>query len=271
MAPISEKAKVIQLASITSSPAYTNAGDYIFRNAPSSAYYTAKSADEAYERGYKKVSVLYENKDFPVGAYEAFAGQFTKLGGSILSHTAFNSNENDLRSYILKINTEKPDAIFFSAQGPAAMVAFLKQMKELSLLNKYPIITSAQGITPDINQQTNGLLNNPKIFTTDAYTDPVAGKTPEFIKNYKAVYGVLPPTNLAYLTSSYDSLYVIKDAMESCKSATDNECIKNFLYNLKDWEGAAGLLSFDKNGDAFTPIGLHYFDEKGEEIWKELK
>ena len=271
MAPIAEKTKTVIIASITSSPALTNSGDYVFRNSPSSELYTAKSADYAYSKGYRKVAALYENKDFPVGVYKAFADEFTKLGGKVISNEAFNSDINDLRSYIVKINNEKPDAILFASQGPAASVTFYKQMKELNFLSKYPIIAGAQSISPAINDQTGGLLNSPNIFTTDAYTNPTNPKTAAFIKAYETEYKQLPPTNLAYLTTSYDALYLTKEAMESCKSSTDTACIKDYLQNLKDWNGATGPLTLGKNSNPVTVIGLHYFDVTGKEMWQELK
>jgi len=271
IAPIAEKAKIIMIAGITSSPLFTNAGDFLFRNSPSSEFYTAKSADYAFSKGYKKVAALYENKDFPVGVYKSFQAQFTKLGGKILSENAFNSDVNDLRTHILKIDKEKPDAILFASQGPGAGVNFYKQMEELGLINKYPIIAGAQSVSPSINASTGGLLNNPNIFTTDAFTDPTSPKTAEFIKAYESVYKQLPPTNISYLATSYDSVYLAKEAMESCKSDTDTECIKNYLAGLKDWNGAAGKITLGSNGNPITPIGLHFFDIDGQEVWQELE
>jgi branched-chain amino acid transport system substrate-binding protein len=217
------------------------------------------------------VAALYENKDFPVGVYKAFDVEFTKLGGQVISNEAFNSDVNDLRSYILKISKENPDAILFASQGPAASVTFYKQMKELGLLGKYPVIAGAQSISPAINEQTGGLLNNPNIFTTDAYTNPINPKTAAFIKAYETEYKQLPPTNLAYLATSYDALYLAKEAMESCKSLTDTVCIKDYLQNLKDWQGATGSLTLGKTSNPITVIGLHYFDAAGKEMWQELK
>jgi branched-chain amino acid transport system substrate-binding protein len=271
LAPIAEKAKVVTIASITSSPAFSNIGTFAFRNSPSSVFYTSKAADQAYALGYRKIAALYENKDFPVGVYEAFAKRFTELGGEIISNDAFSSEDKDLRSYILKIDKENPDAILNVAQAPAQAVNFLNQMKQLGLINKYPIIGGAQNISAAVNKESGGLLNNPKIFTTDGFADPTKGKTAEFVKNYTAEYKELPPTNLAYLATSYDALYMIKEAMESCKSDSDTVCMRDYLGNLKDWNGAVGTMTLGKTGDPVTPIGLHYFDASGKEMWKELK
>jgi len=271
LAPIAEKAKVITIASITSSPAFSNIGTFAFRNSPSSIFYTAKSADQAYTLGYRKIAALYENKDFPVGVYKAFSDRFTQLGGKIISNDAFASEDTDLRSFIIKIDKESPDAILNVAQGPVQAVNFLNQMKQLGLINKYPIIGGAQNISAIVNTQSGGLLNNPKIFTTDGFADPTKGKTAEFVKNYTAEYKELPPTNLAYLATSYDALYLVKEAMESCKSDSNTVCMRDYLGNLKDWNGAVGTITLGKTGDPVTPIGLHFFDASGKEMWQEVK
>jgi branched-chain amino acid transport system substrate-binding protein len=271
IAPIAEKSKTIIIASITSSPNVTNSGEYIFRNSPSSEFFTAKSADYAFTKGYKRIAALYENKDFPVGVFNAFRDQFTKNGGQIVSNDAFGSDVNDLRTYLKKIAAQKPDAILFAAQGPSLSVTFYKQMSELGLLNKYPIIAGPQSVSPMINQQTNGLLNNPNIVATDGYVNPQDQKTADFIKKYTDSYHEIPPTNLAYLATSYDALHMIKEAMESCKSTSDTKCIKEYLSNLRDWVGAAGKITLGSHSSPITPIGLHYFEKDGKESYSELK
>ena len=144
-------------------------------------------------------------------------------------------------------------------------------MQELGLLSKYPIIAGAQSISPIINQQTNGLLNNPNIFTTDAVFDPKNAKSEAFLSRYQSIYKQLPPTNIAYLATSYDAVYLAKEAIESCKSYTDTACIRDYLGSLKDWSGATGILTLGKIGDPVTPIGLHFFDASGQEKYQELK
>jgi branched-chain amino acid transport system substrate-binding protein len=271
IAPLAQKAKVIVMASITSSPDVTYAGDYIFRNFPSSDYYTTFSAQIAYEKGYRKVAALYELKDFPQGQYKSFKKEFERLGGQIVYAEGFIPDSVDFRAEIAKISLVGADAIFFAPQGPPQAVAFLRQAAELKLLKRYPIIGGVQLISKKVNEDTGGLLNNRNIFTTDAYVSPTNPRTTLFIESYKQKYGDLPPTNLFYLTSSYDAVYLVKEAIEACESERDVECIKNYLYSIKDWVGASGSLTIDENGDALTSVALHYFDHDGQEHWEQIK
>jgi branched-chain amino acid transport system substrate-binding protein len=267
IAPIAEKAKVVVLASITSSPKVTEAGDYIFRNYPSSQFYTPPSADIAIQKGYKTVSTFYENKEFPKGQAESFRQRYELLGGKVVSEESFSSDSQDLRTQLLKIKQQNPQAIFFASQASNGAVAFFSQLSELGLLDQFPVIGGAQVITGDVNTKTNGKLNG-RSYTTDAYVD--AKKTQPFISAYTAKYGQIPPLNLFWQTSSYDGVILISQLIQSCGNTDDAECIKNKLYQVKDWNGASGQLTIDQNGDAITPIGMRYFDSTGKEIWEPL-
>lgn len=267
IAPIAEQAKVVVLASITSSPLVTEAGDFVFRNYPSSSVYTAPSADIAIKKGYQTVSLLYENKEFPKGQAESFREKFEVLGGKIASEDAFAAGSQDMRSQLLKIQQQNPDAIFFASQASDGGVAFMTQLTELGMLDKYPVIGGAQVITGDVNTKTNGSLNG-RAYNTDAYLDTNAAKS--FVDAYQAKYGPLPALNQFWQTSSYDAVILMQEMIESCGNTDNAECIKDKLYQVKNWQGASGSLTIDENGDAITPLGLHYFDSAGKEVWEPL-
>src|SRR3989338_5873954 len=270
IAPVAEQSKVIQLASITSSPYLTEAGDYIFRNHPSSQLYISRAADYAFDKGYKRIAALYELKEFPQGAYDVFKKQLEIRGGTAVISGVFSTDDNDIRSQLTKINDIRPDAIFFVSQGSDKAILFLQQMKELRMLEKYPVVGGVTLVTKDAFLRSNGLLNS-NMSATDGYSNPDDERTKQFLIGYQGLNNEIPPTVLFYVTSSYDAVYLIKDAISSCRDEYDTECIKEFLYNVKNWKGAAGTLTIDKSGDAITSIGLHYFESNGTEVWKELR
>ena len=271
IAPIVNEKKVLQLASITSSYKYTQAGDYSFRNWPSSDYYVGKLGELAYVKyKAKQIAIIYENKEFPLSAAESFKKNFTKVGGKVVIEQSFPPDETDLRSYLLKVKNKKDvDSIFFAAQGESTMIIFFKQMQELGMLGKYKLFTNDVGVTKKVFQETGGLNKN--VITTDMYANPKNPKTKAFLEAYKLKYGDYPQTNYVYAASSYDGLMLIVDALKACNYVEDIECLKNFLYNTKNWEGASGKVSFDSNGDAITQIAVHYYDDEGNEVWEEVE
>lgn len=271
IAPVAEKSKILVMASITSSPDVTMAGDYIFRNFPSSNYYSRVAAEEAIKRGYKKVASLYELKEFPEGVARVINDTFETADGEVVFSEGFSSESVDLKSLLLKIDQAKPDIISFTNQGPDTAIIFLKQMKELGLLDKYPVLGGATFINKSINEKSGGLIESSNIFTVDAYVDMERETSKVFYDSFVSEFGSFPDVNPYYITSSYDALFLMRDAIESCGSV-DTECMKEFLYGVADWKGVGDIsLTLDKYGDPIITLGVHYFDESGREIWEVIE
>ena len=55
---------------------------------------------------------------------------------------------------------------------------------------------------------------------------------------------------------TYDSIYVLAEAMKHCANPNDAICVKNELYKIKDFEGVTGNISFDENGDTRKEVIL---------------
>ena len=49
------------------------------------------------------------------------------------------------------------------------------------------------------------------------------------------------------MTNAYDIVMLITNAL---KKEVSSESIKNYLYTVKNYDGAGGKLTIDKNGDA---------------------
>lgn len=269
IAPLVNNAKIIQLASLTSADAFTNAGEYSFRNWPSTDYYVAQLADIAFGKGVRSLAVLSEQKEFPLSAATSFKKRFAALGGQVVLDQQFPSDETDLKNYLLKIkNTPSVDSIFASVQTQNSAIIFFKTLQELGMLGRYALYGSNELVSQKVFDETGGM--NKDVYTTNVYVNPERPKTKRFLETYKQKYGDYPKTNYFYAANSYDGVFLIKDIIEQCK-AVNVECIREKFTHTKKWEGTAGSYSFDQNGDAITTIGLHYFDTNGKEIWEELK
>ncbi len=257
--------EILQYATLTSSDDYTNAGDYSFRSMPTASYYVGELGAIAYERGAKKIAVVYENKEFPVSVKEAFSKRFSDAGGEVVLDMGFIENERDFSSYLIKIKQEKSiDSIFFASQSEDTAISFYDQLDEMEMFDEYMIFTNNVGVTKNVFDKTNGLIKG--VISSDVYADKENIKTKDMIENYKNKFGEYPKTNYYYVVSSYDSIYIVSDAIRFCRGV-DTNCIKEYLYDIDYYDGAAGRISFDENGDAITSFGIHYFDLNGREVW----
>lgn len=269
IAPITNAKGVLQMATLTSSNDYTDAGPLSFRTYPSSSFYDAKLGTVAFEKGAKKIAALHEQKDFPTSAYESFAKAFTAAGGEVISTQQFPSSERDLRTYLAKVKDSGADAIYFGAQGPQPAILFFRQLHELGM-DTFTVFANNQGVTPDIYRDTQGLLND-HTFTVTPYLDPQSEKASAYLTAYAEAHGAPPPNNPFFSASAYDSVFMVKEAMEHCNSDTDVQCMATYLTTLKGWQGAGGSYTFDDNGDVTMGLAVYSFNKDGKEIYAPVQ
>jgi len=258
IAPIADRKKVVVLSPLSSAPAITQAGDFIFRNVPSdlfggrvAAYFAAR------DRGWKSLAILYVNNDFGNGLKEVFSKWVELLGSKIVASEAYEQSSTDFRTQLIKIKQANPDAIFLIGYREAPQI--LIQAKELGVKSYF---------------LGTGLLEDPKVidlakqasegvfFTQLQYTpDSPGSDVKRFVDNFKNKYGSKADIIAAY---GYDAMKVLAFAME--KSDLSSEKIKYELYKVKDFKGITGEISFDENGDVIQPMGVKII-QNGEFTW----
>ncbi len=242
-APIAEESKVILFSPGSGSPDITNAGDYIFRNFPSDASSGAKIAQEAVTNNDLSIGVILESTDYARAVANVFETKFTELGGKY-SEEIFLSDASDVKTQIMKIMETDPDAVYSLAQTEVTTIMVIKQLKELGFTGK--IYSNEMVSMPEVQEtlgdEVKGIVYAEVIFDSEskAVTDFMAKLTEQYGEQ------PLPPS---YLSMAYDSVYIIKEAIEAC-GEVDSDCIKNNLYSIKNRQGIAGSLTIDSNGDA---------------------
>jgi len=244
-APIAEQNKVILFSAFSSNPKISEAGDYIFRNTPSDSEGGKVAATMIKE---KKVAVISENIEYAQGVREVFKQEFPKLGGEIVGDEVFTPGEKDFRSYLIKIKSKNPEALFVNPKSPSAAGLIIKQARELGMnVPIYGNFILGSKDTLDIA----GKLANGVVFFDTPTLDLKNPKAASFLNKYKSLYG--EPFNELQAGSRYDSVYIIANALKKC--GEDTECIKNYLYNMDWYDGVIGRYKFDQNGDA---VGLKF-------------
>lgn len=240
MAPIVEKARVVMLASITSSPVLTNAGEYVFRTTPVSTVQSGIIADYAKQKGFKKVGVIVEQTDYAKPIAEQFKTKSEENGIEVSVYDSFSKDQNDFRSSISKVVAAKVDGLFVSVQRPEAAVIFLKQAKELGF--KGQIFGNDQFVVPSSIDQIPELYEG--VVGAQPLFDEVNNeKTKKFKESLMSEFGLPNIPNGIWTAESYDAVYIIADALK--KYGNDANKIKDYLENLTAYEGASGKVSID--------------------------
>jgi len=248
IAPIANREHVVVLSPTSSAPAITKAGDYIFRNCASDIFEGKIMAEAARKTlGLSKVAIIYINNDYGVGIKDVFKKEFTALGGKILAEEAFDQGATDFRTQITKVKQANPEAVYII--GYRELGSLLKQAKELGLNVQF--LSTVMFEDPEILKIAGDAAEG-VIYSARAYNpkskEPIVKK---FVEKYEMKYHKEPDI---FAALSYDAVLILAKAMEIGGFTADG--IKEAIYGIRDFQGVAGVTSFDENGDVVKPAVL---------------
>jgi branched-chain amino acid transport system substrate-binding protein len=255
--------------------------DFLFRTCPSDALQGVVLGRLAIEEGYKTASVLFVNNPYGQGLTDVFKDNFERLGGKVL--TTVPHDEKAAPTYVaeLKKAAEGNPDVLVAISYPGHATIYLREAIEGGFFDTFLFCdgTKSEEIIAAVGAESlEGMLG----------TAPGSEKGPAsdaFESAYNAEYGELPP--LPFMTNVYDAVVVtalaglkaqlagdltsmtLRDQLRSVAGSPGDvvipgaEGIKQAVDLLKDgkdinFEGAAGAIDFDKNGNVLTPV----------EIWK---
>lgn len=248
IAPITEEKKIILFAPIAASRNVSKTKNYIFGNRESAEMHGAKIAEFVKGLGINKAAVLYLNAENGITYAEGFIKRYGELGGEIIYRENYNKGEKDHRTYLLKIKSQRAEAIYIPGYGEDIGL-ILKQAEEIKINSRF---FSSPGIEIPNLFNIAGASAEGVIYSIASF-NPTNPLTADYSAAYKERYGEESDWMAA---NSYDALKILADAMKSCHSYKDNDCVKDFILNLRDYNGVGGLTTFDKNGDVIKPIAL---------------
>jgi ABC-type branched-subunit amino acid transport system substrate-binding protein len=275
---------VIMISPASTSPLITvlpadQGKDFLFRTCPSDALQgvVAGRLAATYNR---TASVLYVNNPYGQGLAEEFKKSFEKMKGQVLAMVPHDEKASEsYTAELRKALKDNPDRLCAFSYPEHAKV-YLKEAIEFFNYRKFLFCDGTKSI--DIVKA----LGAGNVEGQRGTAPGAAEGEPYFLFNnyYKDEFGRLPP--LPFITNAYDGTSVVGLAAYAAKvkglaltstNIRDNlryvanppgEVIKpgefKKAFELLDagkevnYEGAAGAVDFDPNGDVVTPI----------EIWK---
>ncbi|MEK6861452.1 MAG: ABC transporter substrate-binding protein, partial [Nanoarchaeota archaeon] len=247
-APIAEENKVVMIGSAPSSPEITKSGDYIFRIWPSDVYQARVMADHIKNKEkLDRIALMYTNSDYNIALKNAFKEEFEKLGGKILAEETYEQYSKDFRTQLIKIRERNPDALYIIPYSEGGIL--LRQIGQMAVpIRVFASETIAsKEILADARNFAEGVV----------YATPKHDKEDkiikEFLDKYKQRFGKDPPISAA-TGNAYDSIKLIAEAVK--KYGESSDAIKQYLYEIKDYPGAGGKLTIDKNGDPIKEFEL---------------
>lgn len=196
-------------------------------------------ADYAAAAGYKKAAVLYNNSDeYSTGVMNAFVEQAQANGTEIVAKEAFVDGDVDFKTQLTNIKNTDAEALFVPAYyGTDAYIA--KQAKDAGMT--LPIFGS-DGWDGVIAASTDTAALEGVVFLSPFLATADSAKN--FTAAYEEAYKATPDQ---FAADSYDTVYIIKTAMEKAGSI-DNAALIAAMTEI-EVDGLTGRMTFDASGE----------------------
>jgi extracellular ligand-binding receptor len=194
-------------------------------------------------KGYKSVAILYDNSDeYSTGIYEAFKDELNSKGLSniVVAVESFNSADVDYATQLTKIKSTGAEAIFVPAYYQAA--AYITQQAKTAGIEADFI--GSDGWDGVIAQVTDKEALEDAVFLSPFLATEDSAKS--FVEQYQSKYKAVPDQ---FAADGYDTVYVIKAAMEKAGSIENDKLIAAMTEIKVD--GLTGSVTFDKSGEPF--------------------
>lgn len=195
------------------------------------------------ENNYESVAVLYNNSDeYSTGIYEAFKAQLEKDGkADILVDTeSFTTQDIDFSTQLTKVKAAAPKAIFVPAYYEAA-AQIAQQAKAAGIEADFIGSDGWDGVLAQVTDKTaveGAVFLSPFLATDDA------ANVKKFVETYKANYNATPDQ---FAADGYDTVYVIKAAMEEAGSIKGEDLIS--AMTKIEVNGLTGNVKFEASGE----------------------
>ncbi len=282
---VTSREGVVQISNASTSPTITTLedNDFLFRSVPSDAFQGVALANLVEEKGLSSVSVMYVNNDYGQGLADAFSEAFE---GDVSTSIAFEQGQASYRGELQQAAGGGAEALVLIGYPESGSV-ILRQSLEGGYLTKF-IFTDGMK-APEIIDRLGGQFLNGSFGTVPQAPESEARTM--FREAYTAEYGELPQK--PYYDTAYDGAFVIALAAQKAGS-TDRTAIRDNLREVANppgetvrpgewdkavelladgqdinYEGAAGSVDFDDDGDVPGTIG-HWEIQDGEIVEVKL-
>lgn len=260
--PVLATAKIVQVSPANTNPTLTQGADFktapkrtydtYFRTCTTDAVQGPFAAQYLFKAGITKVATIHDKKAYGQGLVEAFTGEFTKLGGTVVAAQTINPDDSNYQSVITSVKPKGPLAVYYGGEYPQAG-PLSQQMKAAGL--NVPLM-GGDGIYDPKFIALGGTTSAGDLATSvGAPTDQLAtGK--KFLADYAAA-GYKEPA-AAYGAYSFDAANAIINALKvSLKDAKDVASARQATIDALgkvSFDGVTGTVAFDQYGDSTSRV-----------------
>ena len=264
---------VVQISGSSTAPGITvlEDNDFLFRTALSDASQGVVLAELANELGYQSAGILFINNAYGEGLASQFTESFEAMGGMVTASVPHEDAQPTYVSELEKATEGDPDVLLAMSYQQAEV--YLREALEGGYADTFMFVDgtkipqSFEAIGWDLLEGSHG-------------TGPGFEANPStqaFIDSYKETYGNEPEH--PFMNETYDAMVLIGLAAAKAGSTTDSAAIRDALREVANapgevvrpgvegireamklisegrdvnYEGAAGSVDLDENGDVIS-------------------
>jgi branched-chain amino acid transport system substrate-binding protein len=203
------------------------------------------SADWAKKLGLLKVFILDDREVYGKGIADLFKARGEEIGLKVLGHEGIDARAQEFKPLMTKIKSLGPDLIYFGGTTQTKAGQLVKDMLGVGLNAKFMCPDGCYEGAFIESAGAENLENRALITFGGLPPEKLTGKGASFVEAYRAKYGKDPE---GYAVYGYESAKVALAAVQRA-GRKDREAIRAAGVTIKNFSGALGKWSFDKNGD----------------------
>ncbi|MBI3855576.1 MAG: branched-chain amino acid ABC transporter substrate-binding protein [Planctomycetes bacterium] len=206
------------------------------------------SADWALKLGLKKVYILDDREVYGKGIADLFharADELKEQGLTVLGHDGIDAQAQEFKPLMTKIKAKGPQLIYFGGTTQTKAGQLVKDMLGVGLDAKFMCPDGCYENAFIDSAGADNLAGRALITFGGLPPERLTGKGAAFVKNYQAKYKKMPE---GYAVYGYECGKVALAAIARA-GKKDRDAIRAAGLTIKNFDGALGKWSFDKNGD----------------------
>lgn len=249
IAPLASANNVLLLAAITSSPKMSGIDKNYYRITHVSTTTGEKLAKYLIEQGLMTAAVVFEETDYVIPQTDKFKADYLAGGGNLVAEYQFSPGETDFRTFMTRIRTLKPQALYIGSQSPDSGRIIMKQLLDARISTRIvgnELFAQTPASFPETVEAFEGVV------TVEPEYDSEHGKTQEFVSRFKARFSVDGLPGGIWTAEAYDAVRLLAKTIGEC--GEDVVAVGACLEKVKDYPGVSGAITIDAKHDGVRNI-----------------
>ncbi len=243
MAPVLQLAEIPMISTVSTHPAVTQIGNYIFRICFIDSFQGAVMAQFAHNDLNAQTAVILTNmnNDYSMGLSRHFEEAFLQHGGKILWNGKYLERALDFTTLLEKVRTLQPDVIF-APDNERNGSLLIKQAVNIGIQTTF---LGGDGWSAMMYQLAGKAIEG-HYFSNHWHPDVPFPQSQHIQETYHRKHG--DSLIIADLPLAYDAVFLLADAIVRAQSLNPVD-IRDALSVTQNFQGATGNISFDAHGD----------------------